>query len=89
MKNVIAETDIIETLVSEIKRDFPRAKKNSFNNDEDLFDKGIIDSMGLLSIIGFIESEYSITVADEDVIPDNFSSIDAMRKYILRHLPDK
>ena len=56
-------------------------------NDKTLiFEQGIMDSMGFISIIGFIEEKFSITPADNELIETNFESVDAISNYIHRKL---
>lgn len=40
-----------------------------------LIDSGIIDSLGIMSLLGFLESDFSVEVSGDDLIPENFSSI--------------
>ena len=47
----------------------------ALGDDESLLDRGIIDSTGVLEVVGFLESEFGITVADEEMLPDNLDSI--------------
>ena len=54
-------------------------------DETDLFEAGIVDSAGLLSFIGFIETEYGITVPDEDLLPENFVTIARIAEYISAH----
>lgn len=52
-------------------------------DDTDSFlDKGIIDSTGILEVVGFIEDEFGFEVADEELIPENFDSVDKLVAYI-------
>lgn len=43
--------------------------------DESLLESGVIDSIGVLSLVTWIEQEFDIVVADEDVVPENLDSI--------------
>jgi len=45
---------------------------------------GIIDSTGVLELVGFLEEKYSIEVADSDLIPDNLDSLENLVKYVAR-----
>ena len=54
-------------------------------DETNLFEAGIVDSAGLLSFIGFIETEYGITVPDEDLLPENFVTIARIAEYIGAH----
>lgn len=50
-------------------------------------DQGIIDSTGVLELVTFVESEYRITVADDDMVPANFDSIDALAAFVAKRQP--
>lgn len=59
-----------------------------FGNNENLEDntsfleEGIIDSTGVLELVGFIEEEFAITVEDEELIPENLDSINNVTAYL-------
>ena len=44
-------------------------------DDESLLDRGLIDSTGVLELVGFLERRYNISVDDRELIPDNLDSI--------------
>ena len=54
------------------------------NNDTLIFAEGIMDSMGFISIIGFIEENFSITTADSELLEANFESINAISDFVIR-----
>ena len=45
-------------------------------------ESGIVDSMGILEIVNFISEEFQVTVADEDLLPENLDSIDNIANYL-------
>ncbi len=49
-----------------------------------LIDGGLIDSMGLMQIIGFIEERTGIRISDEEVLPENFETVGSMEQLIAR-----
>ena len=59
-----------------------------FGNNQNLEDttsfleEGIIDSTGVLELVGFIEEEFSIMVEDEELIPENLDSIYNITAYL-------
>ena len=59
-----------------------------FGNDEglsedtSLLDEGIMDSTGALELIAFLEEEFSISVEDEEMIPENLDSINNIVTYL-------
>ena len=59
-----------------------------FGNNQNLEDttsfleEGIIDSTGVLELVGFIEEEFSIIVENEELIPENLDSIYNVTAYL-------
>jgi len=59
-----------------------------FGDDEGLddqtsfLDSGIVDSTGILEIVNFIYETFQVTVADEDLLPENLDSIDNIANYL-------
>jgi acyl carrier protein len=49
-----------------------------------LLDQGIIDSTGVLEVIGFIEETFGITVEDSELLPENLDSIQGIARFITR-----
>jgi acyl carrier protein len=60
------------------------AKEDSLDNDKSFLQNGIIDSTGILEVIGFIEEEFGIKVEDEEIVPANLDSINLISGYITR-----
>lgn len=56
-------------------------------NSQSLLETGVIDSTGVLELIAFLEQTYGITVADEEIVPENLDSIDNMTRYLASKLP--
>lgn len=52
------------------------------HEDTQIFDAGILDSMGLLFLIEFLNEKFSIEVSDEELLPTNFESINSITKFI-------
>jgi acyl carrier protein len=49
---------------------------------ESLLDAGLIDSTGILELVAFIETEFSIQMADTDIVPDNLDSVETIVRYV-------
>lgn len=45
------------------------------SDDASIIEAGILDSMGILTLVSFLEERFEITIADEDVEPENLDSI--------------
>jgi len=63
---------------------FPLARKSCITRDTALLERGILDSLGILDVVSFLESEFSISIADEDLVPGNFQSLMALSAFVLR-----
>ena len=53
-------------------------------DQDDLLLSGLVDSMGIMRLVSFIEDESGQSVPPEDVIIDNFSSIATITGYVQR-----
>ena len=50
--------------------------------DDDMLTSGLIDSMKVMRLIGFIEKEFQKPIPPEDMIIDHFISVDAIEEYL-------
>lgn len=48
----------------------------------DFFEKGIIDSTGIVELVSFIEETFEIDVKDQELIPENFSTLGNIYNYL-------
>lgn len=44
-------------------------------DDTLIFEEGVLDSMGLLFLIEFLQEEFKVTTNDEELVVENFQSI--------------
>ncbi len=49
---------------------------------ESLIDTGILDSLGLLRLIAFVEEAFGVEIEDEEVLPANFQSVEAIKQFL-------
>ncbi len=54
------------------------------DEDEEILATGRIDSMSVMRLVSFIQEEFSITIPNEDLVVDNFRSVDAIDAYVSR-----
>ncbi len=52
---------------------------------EEFLMTGRIDSMGVMRLVSFINEEFSITIPNEDLVADNFRSVEAIDAYLSRY----
>jgi len=48
-----------------------------------IFHEGLLDSMGFIKLITFIQDEFDIQILDDDIMEENFESISAISKYVI------
>lgn len=60
---------------------FVRDNKN-IGQDDSLLDSGLIDSVGIFELIGFLETEFGVEVDDEEIVPDNFETIGKLVAFV-------
>ena len=51
--------------------------------DVGLVQSGLVDSTGILEIVAFLESEFGVHTADEELAAENFGSIAAIARFVL------
>ena len=59
-------------------------KSHDLQPDEDIFALGFVNSLLAMQLVAFVEKEFGIQVADEDLDLDNFRSINAISGLIAR-----
>lgn len=83
MTKVISQ--VKETLQNYIKEStFKEAEL--IRDDTLLFQEGFFDSMGFVMLIDFIEEQFGVQTDDEDLVEENFESINAIIGFIERKL---
>jgi len=54
-----------------------------------LLETGILDSLGVLDLVSYVEQTFSIVVADEELSPENFQSVDTLASYVQRKTSER
>lgn len=53
-------------------------------SDGDSFlERRLLDSTGFLELIGHLEETYSITVEDDEMVPENLDSLDSVARFVM------
>lgn len=67
-----------------IIENFLFGEANGLQDDTSFLEEGIIDSTGVLELVTFLEEDFGIQVADEELIPENLDSINNVVVYLER-----
>ncbi|WP_456439713.1 acyl carrier protein [Caldithrix abyssi] len=54
----------------------------TFSDDDSLSENGIIDSTGILGLVNFLESEFQLSIENEEITPENLDSINKIVQFI-------
>ena len=57
-------------------------RDNGFDRNADLFEGGYVDSVGLAELLQFIQDEFGVEIPDEDLLSDDFSTIEGMARIV-------
>jgi acyl carrier protein len=52
-------------------------------DDDSLVEEGIIDSTGILELIGFLESHFEVEVSESETVPENLGSISNITEFVI------
>lgn len=54
-----------------------------FKRSTDFIDNGILDSLDIVALVSDLEEVYSILIDGTDIIPENFNSLEAIKKLVV------
>ena len=55
-----------------------------YDNDTSFIGEGLIDSMGVMELLTYVQSEFDIAVDQHEVTPENFDSVNKLAAFIHR-----
>jgi acyl carrier protein len=59
---------------------------SAFADGDSFMDRRVIDSTGFLELILYLEETWGISVADDEIVPENLDSLDNLQAYLTRKL---
>jgi acyl carrier protein len=81
---VLGREEIIERTRGYIVENFLYMRQDVVIEPSDsLLGRGIIDSMGVVELLGFVEEAFAIAAADEEITEGNFGSLDGIARFVL------
>ena len=72
----------LERIRQFIEGHIPKANQQGVNDDDQLLENGLLDSLAILDVVTFLEEEFGISISDDELTPDNFQSIRTMSIYV-------
>jgi acyl carrier protein len=74
--------DVPDTIKTYVVENFLFGDDSRIGPETDFLENGILDSTGVLELVGFLEEKFGIRVEDDEVVPDNMNSIEKISLYI-------
>jgi len=66
---------------------FPLVRKRGLNFEDNLLEGGVLDSLGILDLVAFIEKKFDVVLSDDELLPENFESIRHISTFIRNKVP--
>jgi len=76
-----------EVIARFIAREILGDADRALDYDQDLLGGGMVDSLGMMSLVFFLEEEFDVEIPPEDVTIDNFLSLRTIERYVLALKP--
>ncbi len=76
--------NIAEELERFILADLSGPDRRSLGHEDDLLSHGIVDSLGILKLMAFLEEKFAISIGPEEVVPENFRDITSLARFVER-----
>jgi acyl carrier protein len=55
-------------------------------DDDPLLERGVVDSMGIVEMLTFLEDEFGVKAEDEEISEANLGSVSAIVRFVLTKL---
>jgi len=80
-KNVIKQFILTKLMTSE--------SGDSLEENQSLIESGVIDSLSVMKLLNFLEETFNIKVTDEELIAENFETLNAINDLTQRKIKIK
>jgi len=62
------------------------SSEDQINNETLIFSEGIMDSIGFISIISFLEETFQVVTLDYELVDSNFESVNSIARFVTEKL---
>lgn len=74
-----SEREILRQFVTE---NFLFGQKTGLKDTDSFIENGVVDSTGVLELVGFLERQFGIKVEDDELIQENLDSIESLTRFL-------
>lgn len=84
----MTEADVVSRTRAYIVENFLYMRRDfRFGDTDSLLQRGVIDSMGVMELIEFVQQTFGVTVGDGDITEENFGSLANISRYVIGKRP--
>lgn len=84
-KNPQSKEPVVQAIAAYLEEElFADFTPGNLSGDDSLFDHGIIDSVSLVNLVLWLESEFGIKIPHDEVTPENFNALDEIAALVVR-----
>lgn len=69
-----------------VVENFLFGQEKGLSDSDSFLEEGIVDSMGVLELVAFLEQKYGITIQDQELVPDNLDSLNRLERFLTQKL---
>ena len=79
----LTDRGALERTRAYVQKTFLYARQGiDLRDEERLMDRGVIDSMGVMELIAFLEQEFGVSIPDDEITDENLGSLAAIARYV-------
>ncbi len=75
---------VIEEVREFVVDNFLFGDDGGLENDTSFLQGGVVDSTGILELIGFLEQTYGVQIEDAELVPENLDSLARVARFVER-----
>jgi acyl carrier protein len=76
--------NLVQDIMQFVIHKFPLAQKQGISEGDSLIQSGIIDSLGVLEMVNYLIESLDIEISEDDLMPENFESVEAIARFVDR-----
>ena len=84
----MTDAEVLRRTRDYVTQNFLYMRRNfSLGDGDSLLATGVIDSLGVMELVGFVEQTFAVTVDPAEITEDNFGSLGGIARYVLAKRP--
>jgi len=82
--NCSSVDDVVARVMTYIQENLFLGPCDDLDRNSSLIEMGVLDSTAALELAAFLEREFSVVIADEELSPDNLDSLERIGRFVKR-----